>query len=162
MHFSSSGTPIECTLDAINPGEWTVLVATDCKDGGMSNASAKGEIATRSFKCGFVTRDAKGELVVADAAEFRRLCSSGPAYEAAIALDGGEEDYGKKFVDVLASEERMVGRLPVSVLGMTEVVEVLDMIKRHDANMPPGIAQMREAILADRKAKAKAYLARQA
>lgn len=151
MHFSSSATPIECALEAIEPGQWTVLVATDSTDEGMSHTS---------FKCGFVSRDDKGDLVVVNAAEFRQRLSSGAAYEAAVALDAGEEDYGKGFVGVLSSEEGTVRSLPVSVLERADVQEALDMIKRYEASVPPHVAEMRKQLMAIKRAKYKEALDR--
>lgn len=160
MHIYSVLYPMDCALDAIKPGEWTVLVTTNKASDHvcLKKEYCKGDV---SFEFGFVSLDVQGDLVVVDAAEFRQLLSSGPAYEAAVALDAGEEDYGKEFVGLLASEERNIGWPPMSVLGRAEVMEAFDLVKRYEANIPPNVAQRRDSTMAERREQREAFLARQ-
>lgn len=116
---------MQCSIADIKPGEWTILVGVDSADSTVYS----------DFTLGFVSRDERGEIVVADAAEFRKLLSSGPSYDAALALDPDEEAYGKSLVDILASNAPNIGGKPVSGMDKAGVLEALDMVERYERDL---------------------------
>lgn len=137
------------TMEDITAGGWTVVVAVNFVRQGFLGSPA-------SFRCGFVSRNEQGDLVVADGAEFRRQLNSGQLYDRALAHDAGEERYGQNFVDLLVSDGPKIIGLPVSVYDSGEMVKLLDAVKRHGEAVNGSFERAkRDMVTARDKARAK-------
>lgn len=129
--YHSNGDWTTAGLEDIQYGEWTALLVQRWREvrrdrvGTGVFALIDTEMTPLEFKCAFVTRGEDGEIVAADAETFRAANVPSPAHEALAELDPGEETYGRQLTDILARGDATIKGVPVSLMGRSEVLELL-------------------------------------
>lgn len=83
------------------------------------------EMTPLGFKCAFVTRGEDGEIAAADAETLRSASVPHPAHEALAELDPGKETRGRQLTDMLARGDATINGAPVSLMGTSDVLELL-------------------------------------
>jgi hypothetical protein len=110
-------------LEDIKQGEWAVLLVQQWR--AVQRDMLRKEMTPLTFKCAFITRDADGEIAVADAETLRSANRSSPVEDAIRGLDPGEETYGQELAGMLARGAAAINGVPASLMGRAEVLELL-------------------------------------